>query len=221
MSKKEQPHTPITPAEESGPESAQTPLSPDDRDSSEDATVVDVRVQGEEPRAQEEAVAAEEVSEEDRLQARVAELEDRLLRAAADFDNFKKRIARQVEDSIRTANDKLLVELLEVVDSLERALQHSHENTDLDGFRTGTKLILDQILNMLEKYDVKPIEAMGRPFDPNLHEALMQVESEDHPDGVVALEIARGYRQGNRVLRHAKVGVSQGPPRAESKESLE
>ena len=155
-------------------------------------------------------VVEEELCEEEKLRNQVAELEDKLLRSAAEFDNYKKRVARQYEDMVRTAGESLIGELLEVVDNFERALNHTEEDTDFDAFREGTKLIFNQMMNLLKKYDVTPIEALGQPFDPNLHEAMMQIESDEYDEGVVAVEMSRGYRQGTRVIRHSKVGVSSG-----------
>ncbi len=160
-----------------------------------------------EPEASEET---EEICEEEKLRLQVAELEDKLLRSAAEFDNYRKRVARQYEDMVRLASESMLGELLEVVDNFERALNHTEEDTDFDAFREGTKLIFNQMMNLLKKYDVTAIVAIGQPFDPNLHEAMMQIESDEFDEGVVALEIAKGYRQGQRVIRHSKVGVSSG-----------
>ena len=169
-----------------------------------------------ENKADEQSPAAE-VSEEERLRARVAELEDRLLRAAADFDNYKKRQARMYEEMIRNGNDRVLADLLEIVDNFERAIEHASSTGDNgnDAVRKGAELILTQMKDLLARYDVTPIESLGKPFDPNLHEALMQVESNDYDEGVIALEINRGYKRGDRVIRHARVGVSSGPPSAE------
>jgi molecular chaperone GrpE len=122
-------------------------------------------------------------------------------------------MARQYEEMMRFANDRILLELLEVVDNFERALHHENDNTDFETFRKGTELIFSQIDALLGKYDIMPIEALGEPFDPNLHEAVMPIESEDYPEGVVAIEMSKGYMQGDRVLRHSKVGVSRGKPK--------
>lgn len=154
--------------------------------------------------------AGGEPCEEDKLRLQVADLEDKLLRMAAEFDNYKKRIARQYEDTVRSATDSLLLELLEVVDNFERALNHSKDDTGFESFYKGTELILNQMIGLLRKYDITPIEAVGRPFDPNLHEAMMQIESDQYEEGIVAMEVARGYRQGQRVIRHSRVGVSAG-----------
>jgi molecular chaperone GrpE len=151
--------------------------------------------------------------EEPNPQARIAELEDRLLRAAAEFDNYRKRTARQFEEITRSANDRLLTELLEVVDNFDRARQHADEKVDAASLKQGMDQIHNQLVTLLAKNDVKPIEALGKPFDPQLHDAMMQIESAEYPEGIVALEMARGYQQGTRVIRHSKVGVSKGKPK--------
>lgn len=162
-------------------------------------------------------------------EARIEELEDKVLRTLADFDNFKKRTARQFEDVISTANDKLFGELLEVVDNFERALEHngnSCNDTDdngaaenADALRQGTELIYNQLIGLLKRYDIKPIDSLGKPFDPNLHEALMTTPSDEYEKGYVAMEIGRGYMLGSRVLRHARVGVSSGQNENDKTES--
>ena len=155
-------------------------------------------------------------SEIDQLKAKIAELEDQRLRAMAEFDNYKKRSARQYEDMVRYANEKVLCDLLEVVDNFERALKQDAERDgerteEGKAFRDGIEMIYNQMVTLLSKYDVTPMESHGKQFDPNLHEALMQMASDEHPEGVVCLEVARGWKVGDRVLRHAKVGVSSGP----------
>ncbi len=158
-----------------------------------------------------------EIPEEERLRARVAELEEQKLLAMADLDNYRKRMARQFDEVIRNANEKLMGDFLDVLDNFERALQHSAdggegEDNNAGAFRKGTELIYNQMNDLLGKYNVRPIDALGKPFDPNHHEAMMQVESEEYDEGVVALEIGKGYMMGDRVLRFAKVGVSTGKP---------
>ena len=191
-------------------ESAET-KQPAETEAASDGKVSQVQ-ETEDTRAAEEVCTEEELSEEEKLRARVEELEDKLLRLAAEFDNYKKRIARQYDDMARAAGDRIFLELLEVVDNFERALQHGNENSDAESFRKGTELIFSQLMALLEKHGVRPIEAVGKPFDPNVHEAMMQVESQDYPDGIVAVEMSKGYTQDKRVLRHSKVGVSKGKP---------
>jgi len=159
-------------------------------------------------------VEAAEPSEADTLRARCAELEDQKLRALAELDNSRKRMARQIEDIIRTANDRLLAELLEVADNLERALAHGNagnsEECNNDAVFEGTRLILSQVIGLLDKYGVRPLESIGKRFDPTYHEALMEVDSDVYEPGVVAAEMVKGYAIGDRILRHARVAVSRG-----------
>ncbi|MBD3333641.1 nucleotide exchange factor GrpE [candidate division GN15 bacterium] len=154
-------------------------------------------------------VPAEE-AEAERLQARIDELEDQLLRIAADFENYRKRTARQYEQQVKQANERLLSDLLEIVDNFERALSTENGENTPESFRKGVEMIFIQLTTLLTKYDVTPIEAVGQPFDPNLHEAVMQVDSDDYGEGMVALEVSKGYMLGDKVLRHSKVGVSRG-----------
>jgi molecular chaperone GrpE len=144
---------------------------------------------------------------------RIAELEDRLLRAAADFDNYRKRTARQTDEAIKGGNDRLLGELLEIVDNFERAMQHADADADPNALKKGMELIYSQLQALLVRYGVTPIEALGQKFDPAVHDAMMQVESDAYDEGVVASEMTKGYRRGDQILRHSKVGVSCGTKR--------
>ena len=185
----------------------------------------DAKVQAADPQADRAGAGSEGTEAEgdtaveklDQHAAKVLQLEEERLRAMADLENYKKRMVRQFEDVIRSANDKLLGELLEIVDNLERALQNSGVDaatggTDATTFRKGIELIYGQVTEFLSRYDVRPIESLGKPFDPVFHEALMQVDSDEYDEGVVAVEISKGYMLGKRVLRHTKVAVSKGEP---------
>jgi molecular chaperone GrpE len=149
---------------------------------------------------------------EEQLKARIAELEDRHLRTLADLDNYRKRMVRQMDEIVRNANDGILLEFVEIAANLERALQHVEggEGKD-DALLKGVRLIYGQMKDLLAKYHVTHIEALGKPFDPAYHDAVMRVESDEYEEGIVALELSRGYMRDNRVLRHSKVGVSSGP----------
>lgn len=157
-----------------------------------------------------EETKEEVLSEEEKLKRRVDELNDKLLRTAAEFDNYKKRVARQYEEIINSANDRIIAELLEIVDNFERALEHGNDKSDFKSFRKGIDLISNQFKDLLKRYDVTSIEALGKPFNPNLHEAFMQIASDEYKEGLVAVEITKGYKMGDRILRHSKVGVSKG-----------
>ena len=153
----------------------------------------------------EKATPVEKTPEE-----RIALLEDKLLRTVAEFDNYKKRTAMQFDQMAKAATEKLLLDIVEVVDNFERALAHAGEATDVDALRTGTELIYNQMRGILDRHNVTVIEALGKPFDPSLHEALMQVDSDEYDEGIVAMEMTRGYKIADRVLRHSKVGVAKG-----------
>jgi molecular chaperone GrpE len=168
----------------------------------------------------ESAVApAPEPSPVDVLEARVVELEDQRLRALAEVDNTRKRLNRQMDDLLRAANDRILIDLLEVVDNFERALKHTNGEGESKGIapaalKEGTELIYNQLMGVLARYEVRPMESVGRRFDPTYHEALAHIESAEYEEGTVAAEINRGYMIGARVLRHARVAVSKGAPKA-------
>jgi molecular chaperone GrpE len=156
----------------------------------------------------EETVQAPETTE--LLKQKLNDAEDRMLRVAAEYENYRKRMARQQDELLKTANDRLFGELIEVVDNFERALQHAKEESNAGAILAGTEMIYNQLISLLTKNGVSPIDALGKPFDPQLHEAMMQVDSDKYSDGIVAVELGKGYQQGNRVIRHSKVGVSRG-----------
>ena len=165
-----------------------------------------------------EALVAEEPSLEAQLEAKTREAKenyDRLLRVLADFDNFKKRSARELEDFRKYANETLLRELLPVVDNLERALDVPVEG-DTDGaLREGIELTLKEILKVMDRFAVRPIEASGKPFNPAFHEAMMQEETDILPDNTVLREFQKGYTIHDRLLRPAMVIVAKAAARGE------
>ena len=134
-------------------------------------------------------------------------LQDRLLRTAAEFDNYRKRIDRERREQAESAAAGLLVEILPVVDNLERALQ-APSGPEAAGYRAGVELILRQLINTLRKRGVTPIEALGADFDPRFHQAVSQETSDAHRDGEVMEELQRGYMLGERLLRPAMVKVA-------------
>lgn len=137
------------------------------------------------------------------------ELKDQLLRKAAEFDNYKKRIEKEFSQLIINANAELITELLPIVDDLERSIQSIQETDNCESLQKGLALIYKNLMKVLEKREVKPIEAVGQIFDPEKHEALMQVDSNDHPTGTVVEEHLKGYVMNERVLRHSQVLVSK------------
>lgn len=146
----------------------------------------------------------ESVSELETLQHAFDECNDRYLRLAADFDNYKKRIAKETEQRITYALEQFIIEILEVNDNLERAL-----SSDDERLREGLEQIHKLLMNVFEHYGIAPIETVEKPFDPKEHEAICYVPSESD-EGVVIDEIVRGYRMNSKVIRHSKVAVSKG-----------
>lgn len=141
-------------------------------------------------------------------------LKDQMLRMAAEFDNFRKRTARESAQIRKAAAANLVRDLLPVLDNFERALAHA--SGDPGSLAQGVEMILKQLKDVLVTAGVEPITAVGHPFDPQVHEALTQQSSEVHPVDHVVQEFERGYRLGDLVLRAAKVVVSSGPPEGEA-----
>ena len=137
------------------------------------------------------------------------EIYDRLLRVSADFENYKKRAAREMEDYRKFANQSLLKEMLSVVDNLELAINSSNDGEKPDqSLIEGLNLTLNEILKVFEKFNVKPIEARGKTFDPAFHEAVMREETDDYPENTVISEFQKGYLIHDRLLRPAMVVVA-------------
>ncbi len=143
------------------------------------------------------------------LEQENAELRDSYLRKQADFDNFRKRMFREKEESIRYANKELLSALIPVIDDFERALQSAEVSRDFESFYPGVKLIEKQFVGMLEKqWGLKRMECLNQEFDPQEHEAVMMIESPDYDVQTVVEDFQKGYYYQDRVLRHAKVKVA-------------
>jgi molecular chaperone GrpE len=158
--------------------------------------------------------AAEEIQRlRDALETKTREAEaqqDRYLRAVAEFDNVRKRAAREREEYTRYANESLLRDVLPVLDNLDRALQAARSEP-VTSLTTGVELIQRELLRVLEKFGVAPFTSLGQPFDPERHEAIARVQRPDLPDMSVAGETARGYLLHGRVLRPAMVTVAVAP----------
>lgn len=171
-------------------------------------------------------VAEEQVGEEkdDDLMARLAETEkeaaenyDKYLRAVAELENYKKRAAKEKADAIAYGNETLIRDALPILDSLDRASEHACNSTDLGAFKEGFKLVKEQLLGCLGKHGVEKIEAVGADFDPYLHDALLQVESEENKDSKVVEEFEKGYLLRGRLLKPAKVSVGRVPAKGNNK----
>lgn len=144
------------------------------------------------------------------LESQKAELQDMLLRKAAEFDNYRKRMLKEKEEYRVTANRDLVSAILPVLDNFDRGLKSSEETRNFDALVEGIKMVHQQIHDLFVSYHVRPIEALNQEFDPNLHEALMIEEREDIPfENTVVDEFEKGYMMGEAVLRHAKVKVAK------------
>jgi len=167
-----------------------------------------------EPADSGQSIESEEIRElNSKLEVKTAEADenyDRLLRVSAEFENYKKRTAREMADFKKFANQSLLRELLPIIDNLELAIKAAAEAPDgkdpclLDGVALTRK----EILKVFENFHVEPIDALGKPFDPNFHEAVMREESDEHPENTVVNELQKGYLMHDRLLRPSMVVVA-------------
>jgi len=161
--------------------------------------------------AREPEAASAEANEDPlaRAEAEVARLKDVLMRTAADFDNFRKRTRREIEDARRGGKDDLLKELLPVFDNLERAVQSATRATDVKAVADGIQMVLRQFGDTLGRAGIQRVPATGQTFDPQIHDAIQQVETNEHPPGTVVAEVQAGYMHGERLVRPAMVVVSK------------
>ena len=160
-----------------------------------------------------EGAANENASSEPDVNEALAEAleatRDQILRLRAEFDNFRKRVARDAEKTRKMAAESLIKDLLPVADNFERALQHGQGDTA--SLLEGIAMVHKQFVDVLSRHGVEAISAIGEPFDPNVHDALSRMPSDEHAEDKVALEYEKGYRLGDVVLRPAKVVVRSGP----------
>ena len=168
---------------------------------------------------EEEAVKKEEAKElspleqlEEQIRLKDEEIlkqKDTFIREKAELDNFKKRLTKEKEDFVQFANERLLKELLQIEDNLERAM--AAPNATLESLKEGVEMIQKQFKDFLKNQKVEAIEALGKHFDPNLHEVLNQQESEEHEENTVIEEYSKGFTLNGRILRSAKVVISKKP----------
>jgi molecular chaperone GrpE len=192
-----------------------------DRNEDEDRVLPETEKQGEETavstpdpaEVEQLAVALEQKTRE------AAEANEKYLRTYADFENYRKRIQRDLAEFRKYANEQLALELLTVVDHLGLALKHAGESGEnAQGLQEGVELVYKQFRDVLEKFGVKAFAAEGEPFDPARHDALMQVVKEDAPENTVVQVLQDGYLYYDKVLRHAKVGVSKRTTKSDNAE---
>lgn len=136
---------------------------------------------------------------------------DRFLRLAADFENYKKRAAKEKEEWTKFANEDLIKAILPFIDNLERAVSHAEKIADTGVLIEGVRLTIQQLLQALNRFGLSSFESVGRPFDPSVHEAMLVVETEKHEPNQVVEEFQKGYLLNDRLLRPATVSVSKSP----------
>lgn len=161
-----------------------------------------------------ETVASEPTSPEaelEQLKAQVADAEKRVLMAHADMENYRKRARRDMQDQTRYASMPLMQDLLEAVDNLNRALQAYQQDPNGDGLAEGVNMVAQQITKTLETHGCKKIDAVGQPFDPNLHQAMQMQPSEEFPANTVMMDLRTGFQLHERLIRPSQVFVSTGP----------
>ena len=162
---------------------------------------------GETPETAETAGDAISSVKEKALRDKITTLEDKVKRQMAEFDNFRKRTTKEKEQMFSMGEKSVIEKMLPVVDNFERGLAAVPEAEKGSAIASGMEMIYKQLMKQLEDLGVKPIEAVGKEFDPNFHNAVMQVESEELESGVVAQEYQKGYTYHDTVIRHSMVGV--------------
>jgi len=172
-----------------------------------------------EANVKETQMAAELQQKLEEVQATADTCRDQLLRKAAEFENYKRRMEIDQTNFVKTANESLLGLLLPVLDDLSRSLKSGKEQKNFDAFFKGVELIQNKFMQILEGQGLSPFDSQGKPFDVDLHDALLQVPRKDVPPGTVVEEVERGYKLYDRVLRHAKVVVSSEPQSPDESDS--
>ena len=206
-------------AEQLQEEMEQNEIQPDadtvETQDGEDPIAGDTEETGEEEEAKEDDKAAKKSKKsrfkadkkQDALNEKVAELEDKVKRQMAEFDNFRKRTEKEKTQMYDMGAKSIIEKILPVIDNFERGLAAVPEEQREDAFVVGMDKVYRQMLTELDASGVKPIEAVGQEFDPNFHNAVMQVESEEYDSGVVAQELQKGYMYKDSVVRHSMVAV--------------
>lgn len=167
--------------------------------------VQEVTVEVVEPELEPEQTELQQAQEE------VKVAQDQYLRTLADMDNLRKRTQREKEELAKFANENILRDILPVVDNLERALEHAEQAHSSEGLLEGVQMTLEQFSQVMKKFGVEPVDSIGRPFDPALHQAMGQVETAEYPSNSVAQEMQKGYVLNERLLRPAMVMIAKAP----------
>ncbi len=173
---------------------------------------IPIETEPEEESAEAEEAPVAEVMEEvpselEKAQQEANDLRDEMLRMRAETDNLRKRLQREKQDSVQFANERLIKQLIPIFENLDRALKAP--DTNIESLKEGVQLTSNQLLALFKKENVEPIQAVGEPFDPSVHEVLSQIESNDHDENTVIEECSKGYRMNGRILLPARVVTSK------------
>jgi molecular chaperone GrpE len=144
-----------------------------------------------------------------KIKEKNVQLHDQLLRKIAEFDNYRKRTERDFYDRVQNANEKLITDLLPVLDDMERAIDHAGQSKEIKSLLEGAELIQKKMLGVLEKQGLAYMPAVGEEFDPEKHDALLQIEKEDVESGKIVEEHLKGYTLNDKVIRHSQVIVAE------------
>jgi len=193
----------------------------EDKQVTDDLMVEDAHQETGGPEAKASEPSLEEQLNSDLLQARedIQKHQDLYLRALAEMDNLRKRTQREKEDLSKFANENILREILPVIDNLERAVEHAEQENGTGSLLEGVRMTLTQFSQVLTRFGVEPVIALGLPFDPAVHQAIGQLETGDYPVNTVAQEMQKGYLLNDRLLRPALVMVAKAPPEASEKKA--
>jgi molecular chaperone GrpE len=164
----------------------------------------------------ETASAAPAIDPVAEAKAETARFKEQWMRSAADFDNFRKRSRKELEDTRKAGREELLKDLLPVFDNLERAMTSAERATDVKPVSDGLKMVLRQFIDTIGRSGITKVPTVGSQFDPSVHEAIQQVETEEHPPGTVVAEVQPGYLQGERLVRAAMVIVAKPKAKVEA-----
>lgn len=207
----EQTNEEVTPDNENEADSKEAEPEPENEkmdNASEEESASEVETAEEKPKKK-SFLGKEKKEKVNKLQEKVDELEDRVKRQMAEFDNFRKRSEKEKSAMFETGAKSVIEKILPVVDNFERGLAALSEEEMKQPFAEGMNMVYKQLITELEKLEVKPIEAVGCEFNPELHNAVMQVESEEYESGMVAQELQKGYTYRDSVVRHSMVAVVQ------------
>ena len=207
----EQTNEEVTPDNENEADSKEAEPEPENEkmdNASEEESASEVETAEEKPKKK-SFLGKEKKEKVNKLQEKVDELEDRVKRQMAEFDNFRKRSEKEKSAMFETGAKSVIEKILPVVDNFERGLAALSEEEMKQPFAEGMNMVYKQLITELEKLEVKPIEAVGCEFNPELHNAVMQVESEEYASGIIAQELQKGYTYRDSVVRHSMVAVVQ------------